>query len=227
LVAAQTRTVRLMYLAPQDREFREDYERAIRSAFVDMQDWYRRQLEGPVFTLYSLQIERCRLTRDAPFYLSDSYSKVLSDAQRCLPVRSGDPSMVWALYADVGHGCNLPGRLGVGSPGLTIMGQEDLQGLNDEPQINDGCQVVPKFTVGRWRGGAAHEVGHTFGLPHPPGCDAGAADCDRNALMWSGYASYPNTYFREDEKTRLRASPFFTSSGSSASSVWDRDGRPQ
>lgn len=224
-VSAQPRTVRLVYLAPQDREFRDEYERGIRLAFVDLQDWYRRQLDGPVFTLHSLQVDRCRMTRTADYYLDNSYSRVLADAQRCLPVRSGDTTTTWVLYADVGHGCNLPGRLGVGSLGLTIMGQEDLQGLNDEPQINDGCQNVPKLTIGRWRGGAGHELGHAFGLPHPPGCDAGAAGCDSAALMWAGYASYPNTYLRDDEKARLRSSAFFTQQLSPLTQ-WDANGRP-
>ena len=224
-VAPQPRAVRLLYLAPQSREFRDDYERAIRGAFVDIQDWYGRQLGGAAFTIYSLEIERCRLTREVDFYLSDSYSKVLADAQRCLPVTAGQPPTAWVLYADVGHGCNLPGRLGVGSPGLTIMGQDDLQGLNDESQIHDGCQVVPKLTLGRWRGGAAHELGHAFGLPHPPGCDAGAPDCDRNALMWSGYTSYPNTYLRDEEKAALRASAFYPTLSPSLT-MWDLSGLP-
>lgn len=226
-IAAQPRTVRLIYLAPQDREFRADYDRAVLAAFVDLQDWYRRQLDGPVFTLYGLQVDHCRLTQPADYYLADSYAKVLQDARRCLPVRLADTTTTWVLYADVGHGCDLPGRLGVGSPGVTIMGQEDLQGLNDEPRINDGCREVPKLTLGRWRGGGGHELGHAFGLPHPPGCDANAADCDRNALMWSGYSNYPNTYLRDDNKATLRSSPFFGIQQRPASLQWDADGRPQ
>ena len=60
--------------------------------------------------------------------------------------------------------------------------------------------------LGRWFGGLAHELGHTFGLPHPPGCDEGQAACDRSALMGDGYSSYPNTYLRDDEKSVLRRS---------------------
>ena len=64
------------------------------------------------------------------------------------------------------------------------------------------------FGIGRWIGGGGHELGHALGLPHPPGCEARLLTCDRNALMWTGYAAWPNTYLREDEKAVLLAAQF-------------------
>ena len=72
----------------------------------------------------------------------------------------------------------------------------------------DDCGIEYRFPPTRYVGGLGHELGHAFGLSHPPGCDAGLATCDQNALMWAGYASYPNTYLRTDEKQILLASPF-------------------
>ena len=52
---------------------------------------------------------------------------------------------------------------------------------------------------------ALHELGHAYGLPHPPGCDQSLPKCDSNALKWSGfYYGFPdNSYLREDEKSIL------------------------
>ena len=58
-------------------------------------------------------------------------------------------------------------------------------------------------------GGLAHELGHAFGLPHPPGCDEELPTCDYAALMANGYDVYPDTYLRDDdEKVFLRRLPF-------------------
>jgi hypothetical protein len=73
----------------------------------------------------------------------------------------------------------------------------------------DDCGIEYVFPPNRYVGGLGHELGHAFGLSHPPGCDQGLPTCDYNALMWAGYAAYPNTYLRPDEKSILLASEFF------------------
>lgn len=54
----------------------------------------------------------------------------------------------------------------------------------------------------------ATAVAHVLGLPHPTGCEQGSPTCDSDALMWSGYVSYPDTYLRSDEKRLLLNSAF-------------------
>ena len=224
LVGGATRVVRLVYGVPQGVAFRDDYRRALRNAVVNLQWWYRDQMGGPVFSLYSFTPDECQLPRDEAYYLDNTYSKVVSDTQRCQPIRSGsNPTTAWVLYVDLLHGCNAPGRLGVGSPGLTIMGRGDLQGLASLPVQGD-CGPETGFGVGRYIGGAGHELGHAFGLPHPPGCDANGAACDHRALMWSGYSAYPDTYLRDDDKQKLAASPFFSAS---VQRLWDSFGMPR
>lgn len=61
-----------------------------------------------------------------------------------------------------------------------------------------------------WIGTLGHELGHDLELPHPPGCGEEGGNCDSDALMWLGTWNYPDTYLREDEKTKLRLSPFIT-----------------
>lgn len=200
--------VRAVYMIPRDRTFRADYAAAIQNALESLQEWYFDQLgTGRTFSLFAPQPELCTMSANADYYPDGAYAKVLADARRCLPV-SGGTTTSWVLYADVWDACNDRGRLGVGSPGLTLLGRGDLDGLIGAPVI-DSCGNDQSRPVPRWIGGLGHELGHTFGLPHPPGCDQGSASCDGRALMWSGYSLYPATYLRDDEKAALMASPFF------------------
>ena len=203
-------SVRVMYLAPADREFRADYSAGIAAASVDVQSWYRNQLDGLTFSIYSVVPEWCQLPREHDYYShGNAWEKVLRDVQSCAPVRGDTSWFSWALYVDVYEACGEPHELGRGGAGLTMVARWDLEGL-----VNPGdyyyCDEGPyDGRLGRWFGGLAHELGHTFGLPHAPGCDGGQAACDSAALMGDGYSSYPNTYLRDDEKSVLRRSPFF------------------
>jgi hypothetical protein len=199
--------VRLLYVLPQDRTFRSDYSAAIENALKDLQSWYRTQLTGRTFSLFNSQPQTCSLPRPADYYAIDSWSKVLADVQSCAPVSHGSSVFSWVLYVDIIHACNAPGRLGAGANGITMMPRQDMDGLIGARVIDD-CGMEWRQPITRWIGGAGHELGHALGLGHPPGCDQDLPSCDRNALMWTGYVTYPNTYLREDDKQILLASPF-------------------
>ena len=208
-VAPATAPVRVLYAAPRNRKFRSDYSQGIQHALVDFQSWLRRELEGRTFSLFSITPEQCRLSENANFYSrGDAWDKVLSGVQDCAPVRGDTSRFAWVIYVDVDEACDEPQELGRGGPGLTILPRWDLEGLaNPGPYYY--CDEGPyDGPLGRWIGGLGHELGHAFGLLHPPGCDEGSPTCDRDALMFYGYTSYPNTYLRDDEKAILLASPF-------------------
>ena len=208
--AATAPSVRVLYLIPTDRTFRTDYASAIAAALPDLQTWFAGQLGGRTFQLTGSLPQTCQLPHASAYYVEDSWNKVHSDVQACAPVTYASPTVVWVLYVDIVHGCNAPGRLGAGTAGLTMLPRQDMDGLIGAPYFDD-CGNQWTLPPSRYVGGLGHEMGHAFGLPHPPGCDAGLNTCDYGALMWAGYAAYPNTYLRAAEKTALLNSPFFGS----------------
>lgn len=204
-----TNRVRLVYAIPKDRVFRQDWSDAVGDAMLNIQLWTLLQMNGKTFALYSRVPEVCHLQSNSANYLSNTWNKVAAELQICFSDFDSNPSTNWVVYADVLHDVNAAGRLGAGRLGLTMMPRQDLEGLGGQKCVvtDEGSNYCA--TQLRWVGGLGHELGHSFGLPHPPGCDLGLASCDSNALMWAGYADYPNTYWREDDKASLLMSKFF------------------
>ena len=205
-----TGTVRVIYAAPSDREFRADASEAIAHAIVDLQSWYRRELGGLTFSIYEATPEECRMSQPADYYgTGNAWAKVEAAVQHCAPVGGGSSNFVWVIYPDVEESCEEDHELGRGGPGLTILHRGDLEGVTN-PGPYFYCEEGPySGPLGRWIGGLGHELGHAFGLPHPPGCDEGLPTCDHDALISSGYQVYPETYLRADNKEALIRSPFF------------------
>ena len=209
--AADTvKTTRFVYFVPADRAVRDDYRQAIVSAVERIRGFYKEQTGDKTFNVRSEVVEICRAPNNAAHYAVDSWTKVMVDAQNCVPLRWDDPDHRWVVYADVRHQCDAPGRLGAGTNGLTIMPEQDLQGLAGQRETIDDCGNRSNWGVERWIGGLGHEFGHALGLPHPKGCDIREPNCDTGSIMWTGYASFPNTYFNAAEREQLRASPFLS-----------------
>ena len=94
-----------------------------------------------------------------------------------------NPNYTYAIYIDAESACGQCG--GCGGSGVLVVTSNDLKGLVGQPSIRF-CPTDPapyQFPPCRWVGGLGHELGHAFGLPHPPGCDQDQPTCDYNALM--------------------------------------------
>jgi hypothetical protein len=200
--------LRVMYLRPFDRPFRPDYYRAVQNAMYELRAWYEEQMSGLMYSMAQSRPEICVLPHAASYYPGNTRTKVTADALTCAPIGSGQSRALWVLYFDVEDACNDPGRLGVGGLGITWLGSGDMNGLIGAPVI-DSCGQQFFQPVNRYIGGAGHEIGHGFGLQHPLECQQGLPTCDWGALMFAGYASYPNTYLRADEKVTLSTQPMF------------------
>lgn len=218
---------RFFYLHPTDRPLRNDYYEAVGNAALTLQAWFRDQMGGSIsFTLPQPIVTDIALAHTAEWYATHDpgnassyggdprmrfWDNVLAEV---LPVTGGrfyDRQNAWIYYIDADSGCGQLG--GAGGNSITILTGNDLRGLVGEPYYDCEGNEDPslEFAPARWIGGQGHELGHAFGLPHPPGCDAGLPECDHDALMWSGfYYGFPDrTYLRDDDKATLLASPFF------------------
>ena len=201
--------VQVIYAIPADRQHDTRYETAIHDAILHVQDFYAEQLDGRTFAIADPAPLICEVGKPAKYYEGDDgWERVIGAVQHCAPVQHWSDQYVWAIYIDAEFDCNGGGELGRGAGGITIIHGGDLEGLLNAAGFSLCPGYPPRGTHG-WIGGLAHELGHAFGLDHPPGCDKGLSDCDADALMWFGfYWNYPETYFTSDDVATLAASPF-------------------
>ena len=215
--------MRVLYVVPADKDFRDDYSDGIQTAILDVQGWFWDQLDGATFQLHRVEPERCVLPHIEAHYTGSpawqegdvrgAWDIFISDLQHCALVEWDTDTFTWVLYFDITETCASGLEiLGRGGGGIAMMSQKDLEGLagsNIWPRC-DGTtytEGVPT-TIERWYGGLAHELAHALHVPHPPGCDERLDTCDYDALMAWGYADYPDTYFTEGGKAILIQSPF-------------------
>lgn len=212
------KTVRFVYLVPADSVIKPYYTLAIKNAARQLQQWYSDQLgDNLSFSLTGDIVEVRQSTHPSSWYSTNPdadwagewkfWFNAVNDAFSLTGGSFEDPDNFWIVYVDAFPVC--PQRSGGGLNQVASMDANDLRGLIGQRSIPPCNEVWPDYTSCRYVGGLGHELGHAFGLPHPPGCDDGqAVACDYSALMYLGYIDYPNTYFSPSEKATLRASPF-------------------
>ena len=203
-------TVRVIYATPSDRKFNPTYAEAVEQAVSQVQQWYADQLEGDTFVVETPVPQHCTLSNRADYYARENgWDRVIAGLQHCAQVTYPSIHTIWVIYPDVDFDCD-HSELGRGGYGVTILHRGDLDGLVN-PSTYDQCGYGPRGEHG-WVGGLAHELGHAFGLEHPPGCDEGLETCDEDTLMWAGYAyDFPDTILTDIDIAKLEASPFLHS----------------
>lgn len=199
--------VQAVYLIPSDRTFKQEYQTAIGEALGDLQAWYAGQLGGSTFSLSSPVVQSAPTPHTASYYSTNDtggdfatwfFYNVVNDGFALTNGQFDDPAHRWLYYIDAAPA---PGQIGGAAlMGVAVLPAADLLGLV-------GQQPEP---VSRWIGGLGHEVGHTFGLPHPSTCEPVLTpECPGQALMWTGYLTYPDAFLLPDDKAVLLSSPFF------------------
>lgn len=198
----QAPSVRVIYLVSADRQERADYKAAIEMAILDIQKWYRKQLNGRTFRLNEPIVEVLKSNQPANWFTGTpipgvgegdwGFQHTLSEIKRLLPNESIPGNYTWVMYSDG------PGSSGRGGGQICYLPEDDFLGLTGQhPTQKD---------IPRWIAGLGHEIGHAFGLPHPQDTKKHA-----DAIMWTGiYGKYPDqTYLTPEDKAHLSKSPFF------------------
>ena len=222
---SDTGSVHVVYLVPFDKKPRHIYSVALRKAIREMRAFYQAQLGitesraradiGETFDISSPAVEVVVTPHDSAFYNANNqagafefFFRAVQDGFEATGGGFNDPDDIWVFYIDADPAC---GQGVGGTSGVALLPANDLRGLVGEPNVPSCIGDAPDTGgVCRWIGGLGHELGHALGLPHPPGCEQG--NCSAEAffsLMFFGYTVYPDTYFLDEDKERLRASPFF------------------
>lgn len=218
--------VRPIYMVPSDRQYRQDYNDLIVGAFRTVQEFYAAQT-GKTFTVAHKPV-LCQMPQNGEYYSTfstDSNGNTIGTWQKLEAALNACLGSTFSQTADYGVYPDIPGatcggayRIGAGRERLTFLGHTDLRGLAGETGFtNEPCGTGTDWRTGPWgyTGGLAHELGHTFGLPHP---DLSAcatpwpADCQYayESLMYIGYGDIRKTYLLDADKTKLNTSPFFS-----------------
>ncbi len=226
-VITNQRKVRIIYLVPSDKNVRDDYKAALTDAALQIQDFYQKELgNGYTFSLHSPGVEVYQTPNLSTWYATNNvqgsdrslwfYRNLINDG---FPLSGGsfnDPNNRWIYFIDAEGACD---QISVaGTSGMAFHGATVLRGLTKQAGLDpcpDGQPEVGRHY--RTIGGIAHEIGHAFNLPHPPGCGGTGPNqgCTggafaQNSLMWTGYFGYPNTYFLPEDKQSLLNTNFFS-----------------
>lgn len=213
-LSSKVGTIRIIYLVPNDKEINALYAQCIQEAAKNIQIWYRNQLDGKTFELNDPIVEIYQTSHDASWYSTNPngdfyfyfWNNVLEDAAEVTNYHAADEDYIYVFYIDADPACNQGG--GLGTIGTVVISANDLRGLSGGPWVPVCPDEDFNFQPCRFVGGLGHELGHAFGLSHPPGCDQGEPTCDYQSIMSVGLYDYPDCYFNSDEKEILNQNDF-------------------
>jgi hypothetical protein len=207
--AAREFVVQPYYVYPHDQPYHAEYARAIRKLAHEVQQWYADRV-GMRFHLASLKVVRAPddyLTMRCGFFPSDEcranrqdLSQWLQGVNRAVAFTAHQSNWIFAQGGGGFAGANLYFDFNT----YAIVGDWTLEPISG---VAEPAAITCAFATWQCQGGvpkgaAAHELGHTFGLHHPPPWVPGMS-----LMRWHG--DYPDTSLLAHEVMILRESPFF------------------
>jgi hypothetical protein len=199
------RVVHFVYLIPSDRQ--QLACAALRQTALHLQQWYRWQMgNGKTFTLHDPIVEAVHTAHPAAWYSTNDpggawagwfWINTLNELATWLGGGFYQPNDSWVVYIESGpaNGQYAGGTSGGYISGVCVLGDKDSASIRG---------VDPDWTLCRGIGGCGHEMGHTFGLPHPEGEPEWGI-----ALMGTGYGIYSQCILTQSAKDYLNTNPFF------------------
>lgn len=183
-------------ITPTDKSFNPDYYRAVRSAIVDVQSWYKNQMgDNKTFTLNPVIIDTLTGLHPSSWFNSNNGDSLYNgtvayafyntkyELKQLLGSKYDSAHNVYFVFVPADFPDETVPR------GVAAEGLQNLEGL---------ASRYPDS----WRGGVGHALGHAFGLtevavPNPDG------------IMSEGFTKYPACVLKPAEKDSLNISPFF------------------
>jgi hypothetical protein len=209
-------TLKVVYLVPSDCEVRPEFPDGARRAIASVQRWYFDQLAvHETFKLADPLVETVR-TRHPESWYSDSAGKwndrellwdaAMKDAFRLTGGSYDDPQHIWLYFLDA----DLPRIPAQGTSGVALLLRENISNLVG---MQPSCEAI---------GTIAHELGHAFGLKHPPECESQSADAwspECQSVSFYGGHHFPYSGFLPNERTELLRNSAFASATPQAAAV--------
>ena len=209
-----TLSVQVIYAVPSDRTENAAYREAIGLAVTELLDWYVEQLDITSIAVIGELPQVCRLQQPTSYFATTNWPTKTWQSVRddCTPINKYHRS-IYVIYVDVPPVCERHNGGAVGHRGgLALLNEEHLSGLlKPPPHTAEYCPGSRGIRVS-WSGILGHEIGHAFGLRHPP-CE-GEPDCGHHTIMGRGSLTYPDAYIEETDFARLhsvlqRGLPYF------------------
>jgi len=209
-------TLQVVYLVPSDRSPREEFPEGARRALASVQRWYFDRLgDRKTFPLADPLVETVQTRHPESWYTASAgkwddrealWTAAVHDAFRLTGGSYNDPGRIWLYFLDA----DLPRIPAQGTSGVALLLRDDISNLVG---LEPSCQAI---------GTIAHELGHAFGLMHPPQCDShekpdSAPECE--SVSYLGGYNFPNSGFLPAERDRLLQNSAFASVTPQASTV--------
>jgi hypothetical protein len=209
-------TLKVVYLVPSDRSPREEFPEGARRALTSVQRWYFDRLaDQKTFPLADPLVETVQTRHPESWYSASAgkwddrealWAAAVHEAFRLTGGEYNDPRHVWLYFLDA----DLPRIPAQGTSGVALLLRDDISNLAG---MEPSCKAI---------GTIAHELGHAFGLMHPPQCDShekpdSAPECE--SVSYLGGYFFPDSGFLPPERDRLLQSSAFASVTPQASAV--------
>ena len=198
--------IKVVYLVPKDLSPRPDFPDAARRAVKATQRWYFDELEqGKTFALADPLVDTVVTKHPEVWYRTVAgtdadrerlWRAAIDEAFQLTGGSYDDGKYVWIYFLDA----NLPAVPAQGTNGVTLLLRDEIVKLIG-PEAR--CDTV---------GTVAHEMGHAFGLVHPPDCDSHKkddSDPECESMSYLGELEFPRVHYLPDERFHLLRHPSF------------------